>query len=241
MNALRTRLFALLGVPLLPLALAAATLVGATAPARADIVIDFETNPSLPAQSDNFADAGAMQSYSQAGVWSITGGVVLGNPTFLPAFTAHGSAPNLYGTTDTAGPSLQSTIELDMPASAGITSVSGLLFNGQNFAESYTVTFNSGGTLLNTQTLNLADNTDPDGSVGTYSQTGTAALPITQVLITTPNAGSNGWDFFTDTIRLSSTAPVPEPSTFLMLSVGGLSVVLVARLRRRMGSISIEG
>src|SRR5262245_46305037 len=101
------------------LVVATTLLLTGLAPAGATTVtVDFENLPNLPAQPNNFAAAGAMQTYSLAGVFSITGGVVLGNPTFLAAFPAHGSAPNLYGTADFADPSLLSTIELDMPAAA---------------------------------------------------------------------------------------------------------------------------
>src|SRR5438552_1232043 len=74
-------------------------LVGAAQRASAT-TINFESLPSLPTQPNNFAAAGAMQTYSSAGLFSVTGGVVLGNPTFLASFAAHGSAPNAYGTAD---------------------------------------------------------------------------------------------------------------------------------------------
>src|SRR5437870_351323 len=82
------------GSPLAVLhAAVALALLVAAAPARASFTIDFETNPSLPAQPNNFAAAGAMQTYSDLGPngFTISGGVVLGNPTFLAAYPAHGS------------------------------------------------------------------------------------------------------------------------------------------------------
>src|SRR5438552_229228 len=112
--------------------------VGRPAPAAAAI-IDFENEPSLPAQPDNFAAAGAMKSYSKPGVYTITGGVVLGNPTFLPAFAAHGSKPNLYGTTDIADPSLLFQITLTFPSAEHVVKVTGLLFNGQPTTQSYEI------------------------------------------------------------------------------------------------------
>src|SRR4051794_9675499 len=89
----------------------AIVLAGSAVPAGAGTAdINFETPPfPTTAQPDNFAAAGPMQTYSQAGVFSITGGVVLGNPTFLNEFAGNGgpfgSPPNLYGTTDVADPS----------------------------------------------------------------------------------------------------------------------------------------
>ncbi len=94
-------------------------LMGAAQAAYCDtFTINFESLPSLPAQPNNFAGAGSMQTYSQAGVFTISGGVALGNPTFLAAFTANGSLPNLYGTTNFGDPSLSSTITLDLPTTA---------------------------------------------------------------------------------------------------------------------------
>src|SRR5438132_6884483 len=102
------------------LLVAALTLaMGRPAPA-APITIDFENLPSLPAQPNNFAAAGAKQTYTVAGVFSIDGGVVLSNPSFLPAFPVHGTQPNLYGTADFADASLLDTITLTFPGASDI-------------------------------------------------------------------------------------------------------------------------
>src|SRR5260370_40767797 len=76
----------------------------------ASILIDFSTEPVLAAQPNNFAAAGMMQTYTHARLYTISGGVVLGNPTLLAAFPTHASPPNLYGTTDIAAPSLLGTL-----------------------------------------------------------------------------------------------------------------------------------
>ena len=128
--------------------------------AHAGIVVDFENNPNLPAQPNNFFAAGTMQAYTQAGVYSITGGVVLGNPSFLSAFASHGSAPNLYGTADFADPSLLPTITLTLPTAEHVTSVSGVFFNGQNVAEDYILTAMSGGVTVGTASITLAAASD---------------------------------------------------------------------------------
>ena len=215
------------------LLVAALTLaVGRPAPAAA-ITIDFETLPSLPTQPNNFAAAGAKQTYTAPGVFSIDGGVVLGNPTFLAAFPSHGTPPNLYGTTDVADPSLLSTITLTLPSAEDIVSVTGVLFNGQPVAEDYVVDAFSGLTLV---AMNTFTGIEADSSTSAFrniSLSSLAAQPITSVTITTPNALVNGWDFFVDTITISAAAvtPAPEPSTALILLSGALGL-LVARRRR---------
>ena len=215
------------------LLVAALTLaVGRPAPAAA-ITIDFETLPSLPTQPNNFAAAGAKQTYTAPGVFSIDGGVVLGNPTFLAAFPSHGTPPNLYGTTDVADPSLLSTITLTLPSAEDIVSVTGVLFNGQPVAEDYVVDAFSGLTLV---AMNTFTGIEADSSTSAFrniSLSSLAAQPITSVTITTPNALVNGWDFFVDTITISAAVvtTTPEPSTALILLTGAFGL-LVARRRR---------
>src|SRR5262249_9622075 len=154
-----------IAVRYLPAAILGALFLTGMAPeARADFVLDFETNPALPTQPNSFAAAGAMQTYSQAGVYTVSGGVVLGNPTFLASFAAHGSSPNAYGTTDIADPSLLSTISLVFPSAETVTSVSGVLFNGQPIPETYTVLAFSGMTQVASQTFsNVPDNSSASG------------------------------------------------------------------------------
>jgi hypothetical protein len=199
----------------------------------APITIDFENLPSLPAQPNNFAAAGAMQVYNDPGVFNISGGVVLGNPTFLASFPAHGSPPNLYGTTDIADPSLLATITLALPSAEDITSVTGVLFNGQPLAESYEVDAFSGVTMVDHNTFtNMAADSSTSG-FGNFSLTSNAANPITSVTITTPDAAVNGWDFLVDAIMITPAAvtPTPEPSTALILLTGVLGLLTARRHR----------
>jgi len=174
------------------LLLAALALSAVRPAAAAMITIDFENLPSLPLQPDNFNTAGAMQTYSQAGVFSISGGVALGVPSLLASFPAQGSLPNLYGTTDVADPSLLETITLTFPSAEGVTAVTGVLFNGQPVPESYEVDALSGGSTVDSQMFsNMAESFSSAG-FGDFSLGSTAALPITSVTITTPNARVNG-------------------------------------------------
>src|SRR6266478_7172386 len=183
--------------------------------------------------TNNFAAAGPMQTYTVAGVFSIAGGVALGNPTFLPAFPLHGTPPNLYGTTDIADPSLLSAITLTLPSAEDIVSVTGVLFNGQGIAENYEVDAFSGATMVDHNTFTGMPANTLTSAFGNISLASNAANPITSVTITTPNAATNGWDFFVDTITISAAAvtPASEPSTALILLSGALGL-LVARRRR---------
>jgi hypothetical protein len=217
-------------------ALFAALAIGLVPEARADFTLNFETTPALPTQPNNFIAAGPKQTYSVAGVWSITGGVVLGNPTFLPQFASHGSAPNLYGTTDIADPSLLNTITLTIDPSQNASKVTGVLFNGQDTVasgttESYVVTAFSGATQVASSPFSLSTTLSSASSLTNFSLS-SATLPITSVTITTPNAGVNGWDFLVDNITVTTSA-VPEPASLLLMAIGGGGVLGAARRRRR--------
>jgi hypothetical protein len=197
------------------------------------VALDFETRPLLSAQPDNFFDAGAMQTYTESGSFRISGGVVLGNPAFLPAFAVHGSGTNLYGTADFADQGLLDSITLTMPDSAGVTSVGGVLFNGQSIPETYVVSFFSGVTgltPLSSQTFASMAASSDEGAFGVFSFSSSLADPITRVTITTPNSsGANGWDFFVDSLVITA---VPEPSR-LFLFGAGLAVFFVIRCRQK--------
>ena len=112
------------GAGRLPMVVLAVVLAGSAAPAGAGTVsLNFETAPfPTAAQPDNYNAAGAMQTYSVAGAFSISGGVVLGNPTFLKEFPTFGSPPNLSAHPDIAAPSLLPTIPLEPRPLAGRSS-----------------------------------------------------------------------------------------------------------------------
>jgi hypothetical protein len=206
----------------------------AVVPVHAGVIatIDFEHIPSLPTKPSTFAAAGPMQIYTSTGVFSISGGVVLGNPSFLASFATHGTPPNAYGTSDLGDVTLLPAITLVLPAAEGITGVTGVLFNGQLFTENYTITALSGAATVASQILNIPNNNSISGFVN-FSLSSTTAQPVTQVTITpASNIDVNGWDFFVDTITISSGAAVPEPSSVILV-LGGLGTLCCSARRRR--------
>jgi hypothetical protein len=200
------------------------------------ITINFETEPSLPPQPGDFFTAGAMQTYSLAGVYTISGGVVLGNPTGLASFPAHGSAPNLYGTADFADPSLLAAITLDLPNGTGtVTSVAGILFNGQPDPETYTINYYDGTELLGTTVTPLLE---AASSPNSWMEFNVTAPAISRVTITTPNAAVNGWDFLADDLQLNvipEVSSVPEPGS-MRSAAWGLTLLGLCLLSRRTAS-----
>lgn len=187
-------------------------LCAALSPAGAQVVINFD---NLPVGPNNFAAAGPMQVIDVPGVATVSGGVVLGNPSFLPAFPGHGSAPNLYGTTDFADPSLLDTITLTLPASTNIKNVSGVLFNGQTISEDYSINAFFGATNVGSLALPAIQDNSSASAFRNFSLTASGGNIITSLTITTPNAGLNGWNFFVDNLTVTS---VPEPSSFMLLA-----------------------
>lgn len=215
---------------LIAIAFAMGLLLGTPRAAYCDTVtIDFETLPSLPAQPNNFFAAGPMQTYSKPGIFTISGGVVLGNPVFLPAFDANGTVPNLYGTADFADPSLSSTIVLDLSTTVfRFMSVSFLLFNGQATSERYMVFGTTEGAVLDPL---------PIGPLASVSASGFTTVnlstpsPITRLNIA-PLTTASGWDFGVDKVILTGTpVDVPEPSSLILLITAPGALVFV-RFRR---------
>lgn len=205
----------------------------AVVPVHAGVIatIDFEHIPSLPTKPSTFAAAGPMQTYTSPGVFTITGGVVLGNAVGLSGFTSGGSVPNAYGTSDLGDPSLQDAITLTFPASEAITNVTGVLFNGQPLAETYSITALSGAIPLTGQTLSNIPAASSTSDFRIFSISSTAALPITTVRFNSPaDVNLNGWDFFVDTITINSA--VPEPSSVILV-LGGLATLCYSARRRR--------
>lgn len=192
------------------------------------LIIDFETAPSLATGPNLFASAGPVQVITVGGV-TVSGGVVLGLPSFLPA-TPFGTPPNLYGTANhpnggvAADPTLQSTITIAI--NPGASTVEGLLFNGLIATDSFLIEAFSGATLVdNLSLLNLPANLSNGFSVFRLSSSGPA---IDRVTIQPDLAGlwPGEWDYFIDTLAIAepienvNRAPEPASSSLLLMGLG---------------------
>lgn len=198
-----------------------------------DLLLNFDAAPfPTNAGPNNFFAAGPMQTYSVPDQFTISGGVILGNPTFLPAFANSGSPPNLYATADFADPTLLPDILLTLNTNMDATVVQGLLFNGQTISETYTVSaYDASSNLLYSQIYVVPPDLTTNGYV-TFNVFSEAGPPIATVDITTPNSGMNGWDFGVDSIDVTVVS-VPEPSALAVTVIGLGLLVLNARRNRR--------
>jgi hypothetical protein len=209
---------------------AASMVLAATAANAGTILINFETVPVEATGPSVFASAGPAQTVVVPGVATFTGGVILGNETFLQPDSFE-TQPNVYGTASFGDPSLLSTLTMSFNPSFGtVTEVSFPVFNGDVSPESYVATAFDGSTAVGSQTLSdLAAFTS--GGFGIITITAPA---ITSVTIA-PTDTSGGWDYSIDSVALNETVQqasnaVPEPDNLVFLLALGLPVgVFLAR------------
>jgi hypothetical protein len=147
---------------------------------------------------------------------TFTGGVILGLATFFPAIQ-FASSPNVYGTADFGnGLSNTLTIGINSPNANITNEVSFALFNGETFAQTYTITaFDINGKTFSQTLNNVAANWQ--------SGFGLVDLIFPNISKVTINATNNGipvtntaWDFLIDDVAFNQniTNVIPQtPST----------------------------
>jgi hypothetical protein len=143
---------------------------------------------------------------------TFTGGVLLGFATFFPAIS-FATVPNVYGTAD-FGNHLATSLTIAIDPAFSTTEVSFVLFNGETFNQTYSVSAFNGANLVASQTLtNVAPNFNSGyGLIDLNSLAG-----ITSVTIT-PTGAPSAWDFLIDTVTFNQnitsviTGPLPPVS-----------------------------
>jgi hypothetical protein len=185
--------------------------------------VDFETNPPIAAGPSEFSAAGPAQSIVVPGVATFTGGLVLGDETFLPALS-FGTPPNVYATASTsvipkASPTLDSSVTVTIAPTFTVDEISFPLFNGMQAVESYTIDAFDGSTQVGQEVLSdLATNNSSGHGVVDLK-----ATDITSVTIS-PSDLSAGWDFSIDSVAFNepvSAAINPNGTPITPGSTGG--------------------
>ena len=199
------------------------------------LLINFETVPPEPTGPSLFGLAGPMQTIVVPNVATITGGVILGNETNLPA-QSFATPPNVYATAG-FGDGLSSTLTISLNAAFGtVSEVSFPVLNGSTQTESYVVDAFNGATLVASQTLS---NLPSNGSSGFGIVDLTAPL-ITSVTVAPTALDASccsGWDYSIDSIALNepvqAAVGTPEPEIPVMLVPALFALLAWKHLRNR--------
>jgi hypothetical protein len=196
------------------------------------LLINFETVPVEPTGPNLFSVAGAAQTITVPGVATISGGVILGDETNLPA-QAFGTPPNVYGTAG-FGNNLSSTLTLTFNAAFPVTQVSFPVFNGATITESYLITAYNGAAVVASQTLtNLASNALGGYAIADLTSTSISSITVAPTALNDPAV--NGWDFSIDSIALNESvqqAFAPEPAGLTLLGLFAIGIIFITRRSR---------
>ncbi len=211
--------------------------LAATAANAGTILINFETVPVEATGPSVFASAGPAQTVVVPGVATITGGVILGNESALPA-QSFGTPPNVYATAG-FGDSLSSTLTLTFNPSFGTVSEASFpVFNGDTASESYLITAFDGSTVVATQTLsNLAPNLSSGFGIANISAPAITSLTVAPTTLDTGGC-CDGWDFSIDSVAINESVQqafnsVPEPDNLVLLLALGLPIGVFLKSRRK--------
>ncbi|NJO37240.1 MAG: hypothetical protein HC871_06000 [Rhizobiales bacterium] len=190
------------------------------------IIIDFEGVPPLATGPSVFASAGPAQAITVGGI-TLSGGVVLGFPTFLPA-TPFATTPNLYGTANhpaggaVGDPSLQPALSITLDAPVAATTIEGLLFNGLIAVDSFLVQAFSGAALVDSVSLDDLPANLANGFDVFRLDSGGPIIDLVTIAADLSGPFAGEWDFFIDTVAVNEPienvlADVAEPSALALL------------------------
>lgn len=198
------------------------------------ILINFETVPVEPTGPSLFALAGPAQTILVPGVATVTGGVVLGNESNLPA-QSFGTPSNVYATAG-FGDNLSSTLNLSFNAAFPVNQVSFPVFNGAAIAESYVIDAYNGAGLVASQTLsNLPSNASSGFAIADLTAPSITSVTIAPATLNDP--ADNGWSFSIDSVALNEPVQqafsTPEPGTFALSIIGAFAIIGINRRRSR--------
>ncbi|MGH7943498.1 MAG: beta strand repeat-containing protein [Opitutaceae bacterium] len=186
-------------------------------------------NSAIKLTGGAFSSTGlALQDGSLAGTGVISGSVTAtGNATISPG--GPGSIGSLLFTSNVSlSPS--TSVFFDLGGTVPGTGHDRILAPAVALDGSLFLSFTNGfqSTVAPTDTLTLINTTTGSTLTGTF-----ASLPDGSRLATLDGFGSFQVNYLPNTLTLSNFQPIPEPSTYVLLTVGAMGVLLAERRRRR--------
>jgi hypothetical protein len=197
-------------------------------PAFADTVINFDSIAATCCYIDVTPGTGRgpLLVFPEL---TLNGGVVMDNTGWLNLET---SAPNLYGTADSAGLADGSFLPgfITGQFSSAVSSMAMDIINGSNAADFTLSAYDASSFLLGSQTVSLDCFSCGAAAV---SHVSLAFAGIDHFTVTSAQ-GQGNIDFAIDTIAFPSSPSVPEPASIFLMGTGLGVVGLIARRRRNL-------
>ena len=142
-----------------------------------------------------------------AGVGTVTGGIVIGKPAGLTAYTGTG---NLYGTSFDAGPGFTIAVTLSFDPTITVSGITASLYNGETDLEDFTATAYSGSIAVATQKFTDVRDLSLPSSVVNFSLPNLSGLSVTSVVFSaTGSFASSSYNYFVGPIGVTYT-PLPR-------------------------------